>query len=181
MLDLLRRRRGLTVLHDLRLGELAVRAAAVGAWPDLAADIEAEGLAALAGDVRRGAADPRRIAAEAALIRPLIASSEAVAVRSPAGWGPAAAGVPVFSVDAQDVQSAARQYGAAILLTIARRARTDAGWRDAASAALHEAARHVTVDDAVFERWAAVRASARAVGVGERKTMTPARLPELRQ
>ena len=56
VLNLLRRHSGLVVLHDVRLGRLALAAAAIGAWPDLAGELDQEGASGAAAGVRRGEA-----------------------------------------------------------------------------------------------------------------------------
>ena len=103
MLDLMVRYAGLTVLHDLYLGGLALRASAVGAWPgDLAADLDEEGARELAGAARKGEPDHDRIAREVPLHRRLVAASEAVVVHS--AWSRSrldgAEGIPVFRIPA---------------------------------------------------------------------------------
>jgi glycosyltransferase involved in cell wall biosynthesis len=162
MLELLRRHSGLTVLHEIRLGRLALAAAAVGAWPDLAGELDAEGAADLAAGVRRGASDDRKMT-DACLIRPFLHSSDAAAVWDAADWGPVRARTmgPVFSLDgARGLDFAAARLAAAIHVTHAARARLDGNWRDATAAALAEASPNQPVSAELIEGWARLRAAA---------------------
>jgi glycosyltransferase involved in cell wall biosynthesis len=100
MLELMQRHPGLVVLHDLFLGGLALRAAEVGAWPNLGGDLEAEGASDLALAVRAGEADHERIAREVPLNRRIVAMSEGVVVHSAWSWRQVrkTATVPVFHI-----------------------------------------------------------------------------------
>lgn len=101
MLDLVRQRSGLIVLHDLYMGGLALQAHASGRWPgDLALDVAAENADALAEGLRRGEADHARIAADVRLIAPLLAGCDGVIVHSGWSWRQVrdAAASPVFRV-----------------------------------------------------------------------------------
>ena len=87
MLEVMRRYPGLTVLHDLYLGGLALQADAVGAWPgSLTADVEAEGAVALAATLRRGEGNHQHIVEEVRFSRRFVESSDAVAVHSAWSW-----------------------------------------------------------------------------------------------
>ena len=87
MLELMRRFPGLTVLHDLYLGGLALQADAVGAWlGPLATDVEAEGAIELAAALRRGEGDHHRIVDEVTLSRRFIEMSEAAVVHNVWSW-----------------------------------------------------------------------------------------------
>jgi glycosyltransferase involved in cell wall biosynthesis len=87
MLDLLRRHSGLLVLHEVRLGGLALRARAAGAWPGrLADEVAREGARDLADALRRGEAEHARIADEVMLTRGLADASEGVVVHSAWSW-----------------------------------------------------------------------------------------------
>ena len=87
MLEVMRRYPGLTVLHDLDLGGLALQADAAGAWPgSLTADVEAEGAVALAATLRRGEGNHQHIVEEVRFSRRFVESSDAVAVHSAWSW-----------------------------------------------------------------------------------------------
>ena len=100
MLDLMRRYSGLTVLHDVAIGGLALKAQETGEWfGSIAATVETED-STLAVAVRRGEADHERIVRDATLNTPVLAHSEAVIVHSASSWSRVSrmAGVPVFRV-----------------------------------------------------------------------------------
>ena len=100
MLDLMRRYSGLTVLHDVAIGGLALKAQETGEWfGSIAATLEAEG-SGLAAAVRSGQADHDRIVQDATMNGPVLAHSAAVIVHSASSWPRVSrmAGVPVFRV-----------------------------------------------------------------------------------
>ncbi len=100
MLDLMRRYSGLTVLHDIAIGGLALKAQEAGEWfGSIAGTLEAEG-SSLAAAVRNGAADHDQIVRDATLNGPVLAHSEAVIVHSASSWSRvrAVTAVPVFRV-----------------------------------------------------------------------------------
>ena len=101
MLDMMPRQSGLTVLHDVYLGGLALRARQLGAWIGSLSDaLEMEGATALVEAVHRGDADDHQLAGTATFNRPFLARSEAVVVHSGWSWSRirAAAPVPVFRI-----------------------------------------------------------------------------------
>ena len=112
MLDLMRRYSGLTVLHDVAIGGLALKAQETGEWfGSIAATLAAEAdgrtsstdprqLRELADAVRTGRADHDRIVRDATLNGPVLARSEAVIVHSASSWRRVheAVDVPVFRV-----------------------------------------------------------------------------------
>ena len=112
MLDLMRRYSGLTVLHDVAIGGLALKAQETGEWfGSIAATLETEAgrrkpatnptqLRQLADAVRTGRADHDRIVRDATLNGPVLARSEAVIVHSASSWQRVhdSADVPVFRV-----------------------------------------------------------------------------------
>ena len=112
VLDLMRRYAGLTVLHDVAIGGLALKAQETGDWfGSLAATLEAEAggrktlveagqLRDLADAVRTGRADHDHIVRDAMLNGPVLARSEAVIVHSASSWQLVreTADVPVFRV-----------------------------------------------------------------------------------
>jgi glycosyltransferase involved in cell wall biosynthesis len=100
MLDLMRRYSGLTVLHDIALGGLALKAQETGEWfGTIAGTLEAEG-SSLATAVRSGKADHDQIVRDATLNGPVLAHSEAVIVHSASSWSRVRGmtAVPVFRV-----------------------------------------------------------------------------------
>jgi glycosyltransferase involved in cell wall biosynthesis len=102
MLDLLRRYSGLTVLHDVAIGGLALKAQETGEWFGSIADtLHGEG-SPLADAVRRGEPDHERIVREATLNGPVLARSEAVIVHSASSWRRVrqSSDVPLFRVPA---------------------------------------------------------------------------------
>jgi len=101
MLDLMRRYSGLTVLHDVAIGGLALKAQETGDWfGSIVATLEAEEASELAAAVREGTASHDRIVRDASLNRPVLAHSEAVIVHNASSWRrvQGAAAVPVFRV-----------------------------------------------------------------------------------
>jgi len=101
MLEMMRRCAGLTVLHDVYLGGLALRASRLGAWIGSLSDaLEAEGFTVLSDSVQRGEADHRQIAETATLNHPLLVRSDAVVVHSGWSWSRVrvAASVPVLRI-----------------------------------------------------------------------------------
>jgi glycosyltransferase involved in cell wall biosynthesis len=100
MLDLMRRYSGLTVLHDVAIGGLALKAQETGEWfGSIAATLEAEG-SSLVAAVRSGEADHDQIVLDATLNGPVLAHSEAVIVHSASSWSRVSGmtAVPVFRV-----------------------------------------------------------------------------------
>ncbi len=88
MLDLIRRYRGLVVLHDFYLGGLVLPATLCGAWPvSLADELNCEGETRLAERLRAGVIGPHDAIENVPLNRRLLSQAEAVAVHSVWSWG----------------------------------------------------------------------------------------------
>jgi len=190
MLDLMRRYPGLTVLHEVFLGGLALRAAEVGAWPGLVADLELEQAADLAIAMRAGDGDHDRIAREVEANRRLIAMSDAVAVHSLWSWRHLRRAVttPVFHIPmgirahaVESIATARARLGlAADGFVVATLGEVNAAKRldrvIAALAALPESIRRklqfLVVGDAAIPMREALTGAAAAAGLGERVRFT---------
>jgi glycosyltransferase involved in cell wall biosynthesis len=101
MLPLMARHAGLTVLHEVYLGGLALRASRVGRWGgDVADDLEREGHTDLAAAVRDGSADHGRIVTDATLSRRIVEASDGVIVHSQWSWNQVrgSSGVPLSRI-----------------------------------------------------------------------------------
>jgi glycosyltransferase involved in cell wall biosynthesis len=87
MLDLMRRFRGLVVLHDFYLGGLVLPAIQAGVWPpSLADELEREGETKLAADVRSQRITEDAVLEYAPLNRRILALAGAVIVHSAWTW-----------------------------------------------------------------------------------------------
>jgi glycosyltransferase involved in cell wall biosynthesis len=87
MLDLLRRYRGLVVLHDFYLGGLVLPASQYGAWPgELAAELEFEGQAGMAATLRSGRVDGHHVMDRVPLNRRILSLAGSVVVHSRWSW-----------------------------------------------------------------------------------------------